>query len=745
MNQNLIRVSLRQKALYIETTQAATQVQIRPTTLVLLANAKKLGFSFEENLLQAINQLNPKAQLNLLEALKKAKGVDKNWTPLIQQWDIPTGENRMDHINTFLAQFLGADNGTRLQCGHLIPEDTFPLNRYNGCPFCGTPFKAEALELKEIHNLTVLKLWTDQEMKNYHKDLLASPVALDATQVDNLKILLENYGIPKGTEVKMKETLMLVIDILLQQDQAQQAGVLFQSPQDILRYLWYKHTGFLQIVEPKTIVQRIQRNSRNLNPFLDNKDGAKLKAAADLKLKFNRKECRTYANWINGLSMNIRKQCEAMHPKRSIWVRVIRALRLAEYAKRKGFERLAELLDVFYKQDYEVWNGKVAQNRIQMKQEETFALLKQRPGVFARALFSNMLWFGPDVAIQHFREVLDKVPSRLVFTLNMYADFYFVQNANRVVKTLGGVHKNIPAQPLLQLYPDAELDKMKQMVQDLSLDWIMQNLEKKENDNKTMFIDPSLHHIPIAIGDRGEHAQDFNSALQGQRFSVEGNVVRLFIQWGNGLPKQHLDIDLSCRVAYEGGRTKNCSYSRLTIAGCQHSGDIQRIPEKVGTAEYIDINIDHLAKLNAKYVTFTCNAYTNGSITPNLVVGWMNSKFPMKITNKGVAYEPSAVQHQITIQQTLAKGLVFGVLDVENREIIWMEMSFDGQVVQNLDVNNVKSIIRKLDTKLKIGELLELKADMQKLQLVDSPELADEVYDAAWANNTAQVSQLFLA
>ena len=78
----------------------------------------------------------------------------------------------------------------------------------------------------------------------------------------------------------------------------------------------------------------------------------------------------------------------------------------------------------------------------------------------------------------------------------------------------------------------------------------------------------------------------------GTRFPVEGDTVRLFMQWGAGLSAQHLDMDLSCSVAYE-TRQEFCSYSQLTIAGCQHSGDIRSIPEKVGTAEYIDLNLAH--------------------------------------------------------------------------------------------------------------------------------------------------------
>jgi hypothetical protein len=203
-------------------------------------------------------------------------------------------------------------------------------------------------------------------------------------------------------------------------------------------------------------------------------------------------------------------------------------------------------------------------------------------------------------------------------------------------------------------------------------------------------------------------------------------------------------MDLSCKVAYE-DKTEFCSYSQLVIPGCKHSGDIQKIPHQVGTAEYIDIDLKELANRHAEYVSFTCNAYTRGELSPNLVVGWMNSKSPMKITKKGVAYDPSAVQHQVRIKKSITKGMVFGILDIAQREVIWLEMNFGGQVVQNMNSIDVKTLLKKLDAKFKIGTLLELKAEVQGLEIVEDASYADEIYDMDWALNTADVSKLFLS
>lgn len=446
---------------------------------------------------------------------------------------------------------------------------------------------------------------------------------------------------------------------------------------------------------------------------------------------------------VEQLDMEVEAMCEIMHSKRGMWVRFIRALRLAEYSKRKGFEKLAFLMDVFYNHVYDVWQSKVNTSRLKFDADKTFALLKQRPGLFARSLFSNMLWFGAEETVAHFEEIIDKVPARLVFTLNMYAQNYFDKNMQRSVKPLGGTNKRIAPNSLLNLYDEAQLDAMKNQIEALCILAMKKRFAAVKNTNKTIYIDPQLFNMPVSIGDRSETVQDLPVALMGTRFPIEGNEVRLFMQWGNDLPAQHLDMDLSCHIAYE-DKADMCSFSRLETTGCKHSGDIRSIPNKIGTAEYININIDELAKANAKFVTFTCNAYSNGSITPNLVVGWMNSKHPMKISEKtGVAYDPSCVDHQVRVTQNVAKGLVFGVLDVAKREIVWLEMTFGGQVVGGLDFNGVQALLAKLSSKLNIGSLLQLKAEAQGLTITEDQN-ADEVYDAQWAINAAAVTQLLI-
>ena len=766
----LLKVALRQNALFVPDTMPS-QKAIQPGTLELVAALRKHGFGLTENLLHAINGTTNEYRQSVVKVIKEVLHVKLNWTPLIKNWEVPTGEGFIDHLITaFYNQYphlIKSDDyfdylyeesykkenhkepftpkhERFLACGHYIPYGTFPLDRYNGCPFCGTPFELGEIEYQgQGSKLKILDLWREAEANTFFQNLLSSKTALDATQADSLKLLLPYFSVAPETHIGMKETLVLVVDSYIAQGKEAEAGACFSSPTDILRYLWYRRTGFLQIVEPKTIMKKDTKNNYHIVRSLDLSMTVKERVQKELKLKYSRQECARVARWLNALPLSAEKACEIMHPKREMWVRFIRALRLAEYSKKKGFEKLATLLDVFYNERYSVWQAELNAAYLNMDSEKAFTLLKQRPGVFARSLFACLLWLGADDTLSAFKEIIDQVPTRLLFTLNTYADLYFSKEGKRSVQTIMGTRVEIPKHPLVvESYNEEQLAEMKAKIEDLCLWTIQHQFAKEENKNHFIYIDPQLYHIPLPIGDRSHNVHDFNATLMGTRFPLEGNEIRLFMQWGKDLPAQHLDMDLSCRIIYK-DREDICYFGQLTTLGCQHSGDIRSIPDKVGTAEYINIDVNTLRQHKAKYVTFVCNAYSCGALSPNLVVGWMDSKYKMKVSERtGVAYDPSAVIHQVRITQPLQKGLLFGVLDVEAKEIIWMELPFQGQVAQALSISGVNALLEKLNSKFTIGNLLKLKAEAQGLQIENDPTLADEVYDIQWAGQ-GKVSELF--
>ena len=749
-NEILTRVALRYRAVFLNINREDINMRSEASVPVLAftKRLKETGFCVSEELLHALNAVPADRLAEITECINDVMGVKLNWASLVKGWNVPTDETLADHLITFIANIFGKEagfKGTTLPCGHLIPEGTFPIERYNGCPFCGTPFETADFVYKgQGSKLKELRLFTISDMKHVFTSLLASSTPLDATQKDSLEQLLREFPIPEDANITMKETAMLVIKLLVEQDKAGEAAKLLKTPTDILRYLWYEKTGYVQIIEPKTLVAHARKLYYHMWGPLDRGVDAAKDMKKKLMLKYDRRACLRVALWLNAIPLTAKQAAENMNPKRGMWVRMIRALRLGEYSRKNGFDHLAEILDVFYKQEYSTWQGRVDRARSENDADMTLALLKERPGLFARCLFASMLRFGSDKVIVAFEEIADKLPARLLLSLGNAAETYFDPKEVRLARPITGVTHKIEPNKLLALYDDDARKAMVDAVDGLYKASMARRFAAQGTEAKTIFIDSSLYNIPVSVGDRSTTIQDTSCALMGTRFPVEGDAVRLFLQWGKGLHAQHLDMDLSARIALANGKVSECAYYSLRCVGAKHSGDIRSIPEMVGTAEYIELSLPELENAGAKYVTFTCNAYSVGALSPNLVVGWMDSANPMKISEKkGVAYDPSCVQHMVRISEgNLSKGLVFGVLDVAKHEIIWLEMPFTSQTLRGANSEAIEALLHKLEAKLSIGQLLDMKAKAQNLIVVENVEDADEAYTYEWALNPADVTKL---
>ncbi len=216
-----------------------------------------------EELLHALNATPTVRLVQITQCIDTVMRVKLNWAPLVKVWNVPTGESHIGHLITLfvnLSPKKAKFKGTELPCGHLIPDGTFPIERYNGCPFCGTQFEtANFVYTGQASKLKELRLFTRSDMQRVCMPLLQSPTPLDGTQSDSLKLLLQTLPLPENTNIAMKETAMLVAKTLVEQDKADQAALFFKNPTDVLRYLWYEKTGYAQIIEPRTLIAHAER------------------------------------------------------------------------------------------------------------------------------------------------------------------------------------------------------------------------------------------------------------------------------------------------------------------------------------------------------------------------------------------------------------------------------------------------------------------------------------------------------
>ena len=142
----LTKVALRYRAVLLDIKREEIDMKSEATVPVMafVARLKENGFCLSEELLHALNMVSVDRLAETTACINDVMGVNLNWAPLVKGWDVPTGETLADHLITLVANIFGKEagfRGTTLPCGHLIPEGTFPIERYNGCPFCGTPFR----------------------------------------------------------------------------------------------------------------------------------------------------------------------------------------------------------------------------------------------------------------------------------------------------------------------------------------------------------------------------------------------------------------------------------------------------------------------------------------------------------------------------------------------------------------------------------------------------------------------------
>ena len=220
-NKNLAKVALRYRAIFLDVDRNNIDLQSVASAPVVafVARLKENGYCVSEELLHALNTVSADQLAEITLCINSVMGTDLNWAPLVKGWNVPTGESVIDHIITLVANIFGEKAGVKgatLPCGHLIPNGTFPLERYNGCPFCGKQFQTTDFVYKgQGSKLKELRLFTLDDLLNVFRLLLSSPTPLDGTQRDNLGMLLHEFPLPENADIAMKETAMLVVKLLV--------------------------------------------------------------------------------------------------------------------------------------------------------------------------------------------------------------------------------------------------------------------------------------------------------------------------------------------------------------------------------------------------------------------------------------------------------------------------------------------------------------------------------------------------
>ncbi|MCF0236193.1 MAG: hypothetical protein HUK09_05740, partial [Bacteroidaceae bacterium] len=92
MHLDLLRVALRQKAVFLEPTSPAEPQPHR--TQALVATMAAQGWGCDEALYDRLHTATDEQIQGLTELLSEVMGLHLNWAPLVKGWLTPTGESR---------------------------------------------------------------------------------------------------------------------------------------------------------------------------------------------------------------------------------------------------------------------------------------------------------------------------------------------------------------------------------------------------------------------------------------------------------------------------------------------------------------------------------------------------------------------------------------------------------------------------------------------------------------------------
>lgn len=255
---------------------------------------------------------------------------------------------------------------------------------------------------------------------------------------------------------------------------------------------------------------------------------------------------------------------------------------------------------------------------------------------------------------------------------------------------------------------------------------------------KKVYISPDVAGIllPSTMRDVPEGAELYGRGtvlpLPKLADGSDPKVVRGFVHWKNQ-EYGRVDIDLSATV-FSAGLFEDSSTVKMTRVGWNaaysdkgvtFSGDVTDAPQ--GASEYIDVDLDAVAKEGNRYVSMQIHSFTLQSFIdiPELFAGVM----VRPDADSGEVYEPKSVSNLSALSLD-AKATTTLLIDVVDKTY----MVINSRVGGNYRVDSPEET-KDMFSRIKNAALISMKkaaewtAEGQEATLVDDPALADVVID----------------
>lgn len=614
----------------------ANDQQTVSTDLVraFLLEMKGYGFIPSLDLAKYISRLNEKdfvsVYKDVITSLKKCVGADVKIRTLFPNF--PQGVTEISESELFTTQFLHYI-GNFLR--HVTGDESY-VDQFS------PTMSVEEVEKhsKEEFNLRPLSMITVEGIAEVVNNLLESKVSISDSDRELITLFFDlDASLISPNTIPFKENLIFFVNLSLNKQNTDALFHTLKTPTDVLRFAVAISDGDVTLADYKN-------------------------AKVCVFKKFSTKE----KNLIIKLLNNTKGGIDDVHKHKPLF----RALfKMISFGKKKSvkFPQTRFLSEVaFDRVDYTTYNGKI-EALLEKSVVDSLPELKKRPGDFLRRL--NRLISNTEnheelaAIIDAFKDVVDDMQTPALLSLSKFLD-----NRNKGLNRFYFARGNAGNISLIPKFDDSVEEWV---ISDL-ISTIHTSLEKRFSILPSLgyvVLDEKLKEFKLPMSQRSS-SSSLLPLTRGSSIDLEGKeAIRMFCYWVGE------DIDLSAVYYDEQGElVGHVAYTNLGQKDnngklvSYHSGDVTYAPD--GAHEFIDIDIEGMKKIGARYIACSINVFNGPCISKHkeISAGWME----LNEVKQGGAFKAQAVKNNFQLTASSRSAVPF-VVDLHEGKIYWTDAS----------------------------------------------------------------------
>jgi len=649
---------------------------------------------------------------SIIKTLKEMKGGDVTYVPLFTGFpnNVPDKEDFLrDRIVGFFGNILGFFNEedsdvTVLENGLVIPNWLFDLTEFGADPILGRQ-TAELFEQGKINQ--------DSRKDDSHTEFIHLKFS-ENIEDDVLTWLSNNLYAKSSIKESLKDDIQEMINHFGLSHLDPEKVVFKEIKAYIMNHLWMNE-------DYETLSKYISTPTDILRMFASLTDSDISLAEIIRFPKIRRKDRKFILSELEKTSNLL----ENLNAYKGLWLNLGRYIHPGEY--KSQYPKAFDAFDKLRNSKVLTFNGKIEKFIENNDIKSVLSTIKQRPGIFGRKLHELLdISNGSVDVITSFKEVAPQLELKNLLVLEKYFETINDSEFRAVINKKGKVI----------VLPNNRKGALTKETLDNLLDVVKHAIKAKIKENPLSFeegtkiwIDPALktYMVPLSLRKQSDGLMNIS---RGTRIKFDNTkVLRLFTYWKESMRRTDFDaslIEFDSNMEYKG----HVSYTNLSSNGIVHSGDITSAP--YGASEFIDIDMSKLKK-DVKYLAIQVYKFAGESFgeVEASYAGWMIRD---KASSDRKSFDIKTVANKFNMTGKGSYAIPM-IVDVEAGEIVYVDLYMNGP--NNLNrvegaVNNVstvaKEIVRMVDTKPNMHDLISYHVEFSNAELVENKEDATITY-----------------